>query len=332
MSSFKPNEGPTAKGISPKPKLQYNRFVDPNEQAFYLEYPSGWKIEGALYRISQIDIRGNIRMYSPDGKITLFLGDKELPYFIIPNSMLEWGGFREGTWYSAGYGNNMLVQRYYPGLQFATQYASKISEGQAKFLKENNRPELARQLMGLQEVLYNGINIRMDAGDVYFQAPTGKGMQEGYVFANTLKTEMVNSTSNWHVEQLYGFMATPDKTGEAMDILRNVVHSFKMNPDWVRMQSNLTNQVVDIFTQTNTQISEMIKSTYENRSASLDRSNQRFSDAIRGVERFVDQYGTQHTAESGSNYYWINQFQEIIGTDIYKNPDAQHFRELLRFK
>ncbi len=47
--------------------------------------------------------------------------DSELPSFTEPNQMLAMTGFREGSWYSACYGVNMLVRRYTPGAQFARE-------------------------------------------------------------------------------------------------------------------------------------------------------------------------------------------------------------------
>lgn len=32
----------------------------------------------------------------------------------------------------------------------------------------------------------------------------------------------------------------------------------------------------------------------------------------------------------GNNYYWINAFEETVGTDIFQNPDVMQFRELVR--
>lgn len=328
LGSFRPaREG--EEGKPPTPKIQYQSYADPSENAFSVSFPAGWKVEGALFRMAPTDVRTHVRMYSPDGQIMVYIGDKELPYFTMPNAMLEWTGFREGSWYSPGYGNNMLVQRYQPGMQFAVQYASGLAKGQVEIISQQDRPELARQLMGLQEMTTYGINQRMDAGEVQFKFHSSQGVRQGYVFANTIKIES-DGSGIWHVEQLFAYTATPDKDKEAREVLGNVVKSFQINPEWTRMQSNITTNVSRIVTETNQYISGVIHDTYENKQASQDRVHQRFDDYIRGVERVVDENGTQYEVKSGKNYYWINQFEDVIGTDTYKNPDALRFRELFR--
>lgn len=329
FSSFRPGSRQGTPQSKPGSTVSYKRYQDPSERAFDLEYPTNWKIEGALYRAAPTDVRVHVRMVSPDERITIFLGDKDLPYFTEPNAMLEWTGFREGSWYSPGYGNNMMVKQYTPGVDFAAQYASQIAGGTPEFLDREDRPELARQIMGLQETSYYGINQRMDAGNVAFQGSSDRGRFFGYVFANTLKVE-TNSNGIWHVEQLYGYLASPEKDKEARAILAKVIQSFHVNPEWAQMQSNITGNVSKIVTQTNSYISGIINETYSNRSAAQDRSNRNFDDYVRGVERLVDENGNEYEVKSGSNYYWIDQFQQSIGTNIYQNPDIQRFRALVR--
>ncbi|MFM8361733.1 MAG: hypothetical protein ACKOA4_03445 [Haliscomenobacter sp.] len=327
LTSFRPADEAKAEA----PKIAYASFSDPAEQAFTVEYPGNWKIEGGLYRAAATDVRSHVRITSPDGAILLFIGDNELPYFTLPNAMLEWTGFREGSWYSPGYGNNMLVQRYYPGVNFALQYAARIAQAPPTILQQQDRPDLARQLMGLQEITTYGINQRMDAGDVRFTFPSNNGQRSGYVFANTLKVEG-NGNGIWHVEQLIGYVAPPERAQEAADILGRVVRSFQINPQWARMQSNLSANVSKIVAETNQVISGIISDVYENRTQAQDRSNRRFDDYIRGVERVADENGKVYEVKSGNNYYWINQFEQVVGTDIYQNPDLTRFRQLIRIE
>gem|GEM_PF-3777586 len=54
-------------------------------------------------------------------------GHRPLLIFVIPNQMLLWSGFRESSWYSPGYGVQMLVKRYLPGIHFFwTNICSRI--------------------------------------------------------------------------------------------------------------------------------------------------------------------------------------------------------------
>ncbi len=34
----------------------------------------------------------------------------------------------------------------------------------------------------------------------------------------------------------------------------------------------------------------------------------------------------------GSNYYWMNDFNEVAGTNLYQNPDPSRFRKLVEIR
>ncbi len=97
------------------------QWQDPRENAFSLQVPKGWSIDGGMFRFATVDIRAEVTAVSPDGKISLRLGDKDIPLFTEPNPTLAMAGFHEGSLYSPGYGVVFLVKRYLPGVQFAEE-------------------------------------------------------------------------------------------------------------------------------------------------------------------------------------------------------------------
>ena len=78
--------------------------------------PRGWRVDGGLVRQASVDVRPYVRVNSPDGAVTVALGDSKVPPFAVPNAQLDYAGFGEGTWYSPGYGVRMLVRRFRRGV------------------------------------------------------------------------------------------------------------------------------------------------------------------------------------------------------------------------
>src|SRR5262245_38757951 len=75
----------TAPAAAPaRPSMQFVRWVDPYEQAFSFEVPSGWQMQGGLLR--RVDgVRAAWQATSPDGASMLFGGDPQMPaYFVFP--------------------------------------------------------------------------------------------------------------------------------------------------------------------------------------------------------------------------------------------------------
>src|SRR5579863_6969441 len=62
----------------------WTRFDDPNEHAFAIDVPAGWKVEGGLVRRGPVDLSMFLRALSPDGSILLILGDPAPAYFGTP--------------------------------------------------------------------------------------------------------------------------------------------------------------------------------------------------------------------------------------------------------
>jgi len=316
-------------------QLQTTRFRDPSENAFELEVPAGWRVEGGLRRRSAVDLKSVVRVTAPDAPVTVFIGDAEIPPFILPTQTLEWTGFREGSWYSPGYGTKMMVRRLLSGAQFAEEYArTRMGDTELNVTERRGRPDLSEGVNRISaQYAVAGIQSRLDCGEVAF---TGRGgAVAGYVFAGcqaTLAGEALGGGGTWTVEYLYGFAAPRERAAEAQAVLGRMIATVRVNPEWVRMQQGLTGAVADIVSKTGSFVGEQISRSYWNRQESQDRVARERSRTILGVEDLRDaETGEDHRVESGSNYYWIDHRGTIVGTDIHEQPNID-FRQLTRIE
>ncbi len=333
MAGFRAAGAPADADRAAKPSVRYVRWTDPREQAFSVEVPQGWQVNGGLFRFASVDIRGAVEVVSPDGEVRITAGDAELPTFTIPTQMHMMTGFQEGSWYSPGYGVNMMVRRYVPGLAFAQEYAaSKVARGctDVQVTEARERPDAVQAVneVNARFGVY-GVAQQLTAGEVFFGGKLGGRDVAGYCFAGTQLTQ-TGGMGLWKVEHLFTALATLEKKDLARDVLTHMIESYQINPQWAAMQQGITANTSKIVSQTHEEISGLIQGAYEGRQRSDDEISRRRSNAILGVEDVIDPVtGRELKIESGSNYYWIDHRGTIVGTDTHTLPGLD-FREMIR--
>lgn len=313
-----PNQQQAKQQATPNPLagIQFGRWQDPAENAFSLELPVNWRKEGGTVRRSAADVHGYIRTTSDDG-ILVFSNDRDMTAFTVPTDTLTWTGFREGSRYSPGYGTQLTVMRYLPGVVFAEQWAQRVSGGAVQIRDKKSRDDLAAQVNALHQGGMAQINTTF--GEVTFT--TAKG-QAGWILAGTQLISIAGS-SLWHVDTLVGFIAPPDKAPTAVAAMGRMIQTYQLNPQWFAAQQQTIAQTTRIVAQTNDYVSRVITDSYWSRQKTLDRVNQNFSDYIRGVQPVVNpNTGEQYEAVAGHNYYYLPPGSvHPIGTDVQAPPN-----------
>lgn len=326
-------QGPATGTLKRSAGPTYVKWSDPRENAFSLEVPSGWKVTGGLFRFASVDTRTALEAVSPDGRIRITCGDSNIPPFIAPNSMLQRGGFVEGSSYSPGYGVQMMVWRYMPGEQFARHYVTSSFArdcSNLSFIDVRSRPDTAQAVNSIYQQLGGYVSARIHTGEVSFTGQTGGKSVQGYCFAGTLLTSTDGTPGVWNIQMLYGYRAAPDQAPLGQSVLQHMVRTFQVNPQWAAMQQNISANVSKIVSRTNEEVCKIINDTYWSRQETLDEIGRRRSNANLGVEDVVDpRTGREFKVESGSNYYWVDPRGNVVGTTSATIPDID-FRALVR--
>lgn len=324
-----------AQGQKQVPSVRYVRWHEPRENAFSLEVPEGWAINGGLFRRASVQVQGAWESISPDGRIRITGGDAELPYFTEPNQMLAMTGFREGSWYSPGYGVAFMVRRYIPGAAFAREYVMLRMPRFCSEITITENRELPEAVSAINAVYAQhaglGVAMSLTAGEAAFTCRQQGHAMRGYYFAGTQRTQVAGMPGGiWNAEHLAGFLAAEDRLALAREVFDHMLKSIELNPQWVAMQQNITASTSRIVSRTNAEISRIIDQSYWSRQATMDEISRRRSNAILGVEDVIDPLtGRELKVESGSNYYWIDYRGTIVGTQTDTRPNLD-FRELVR--
>jgi hypothetical protein len=311
---------------------KFVQYLEPRERAFSIQIPQGWQATGGLVRLHAVDVRSDLRVSSPDGRVIMAFGDPQIPPFVEPNQTLDWTGFREGSAYSPGYGVTFMVRRFRDGLTFAREYVTGPVAQQCSAVQITNgrlRPDLVDAINKVYATNGTGVSFHMGAGEVEFACTRNGEATGGYVFALTQRTAAAG-TATWNVEKLYGVLAPRGQADAARALLAHMVASVQINPEWFQRQQGTTGAISRIVTQTNEVVSHGINDSWRKQQASQDELSRRRSNATLGLEDTVDTAtGQRYKVESGSNYYWVDLRGNIVGTDVHTRPNLD-FRELTR--
>ncbi len=319
---------------NPPGSMVYMAWQDPKENAFSLEVPKEWQVDGGLYRFASVDTRQDFVAVSPEGDITIRGGDRNIPSFALPNQMLEAAGIHEGSQYSPGYGLVMLVKSYMPGKDFAREYVKTIAAadcGDLAFTEERDRPDASSALNEIYQKLSAAVKVSLSTGEVSFTCRKNGQPYVGYFFAGTMLSQ-TDTVGNWNLTSLVGYLARTEKVSEAQAVLTHMLMTYKLNPQWAAMQQNIAANTSEIVTDTNNTIAGMISDSYWNRQAAQDNAARNFSNMILGQTDVVDpETGETWKVASGHNYYWRKEGTDTIaGSDIYDMPDID-FAPLLEY-
>jgi len=320
--------GPADRGI------HYVSWRDPNEGAFSVEVPHGWRIEGGTFRGGpSVDVRHAFSLSSQDGDVQITVGDPNIPPFVIPTSMSLMMGQVPRSWYDPGYGVKMMVMPYLSGKNYASEYAKgTISEWcpDLSISSSRNRADLANAFNQIRQqtgdLAYLGIIQEITAGDVAFTCSQNGVLRQGYYLAGTsFMGQMVGFKVSgvWLVDLLYGFTAPAEKVDLAEAVISHVVRSFEFDPQWMRSQQQMTAAASGIVAQTGAEIAQMMSESYWSRQEINSNIYRQWSNATLGLTDVRDEAtGETWSVASGHNYYWRQSGTNVIaGENVGDRPD-----------
>jgi len=327
LKSFRFGEPAAGQGTA-APRLQYVRFTDPSEQAFSLDVPQGWQVQGGTNRRAATDLVHSFQVISPDQRIVIQYNDPSIPAFTLPNQMLAYAGLREGSWYDSGYGVKLLINRYLPGGQFLAGYLQKNYAPrveQFEFVSQNDRPDLAEDFNRIvASAQAYGVQVSEHVGEADFRFRRNGELYAGYGLAITMLSYVqASQASDWVVDKLLIFTGPESQADLAQEIYGHMLQTLQWNPQWLEAQSRTTMNVSQIVAQTNQMITQIIHDVHANRQGTIDRTSRRFSNAILGQTDVVNpETGETWKVEAGHNYYWGKPGTNVVaGTNTFTRPD-----------
>ncbi|MBV9762222.1 MAG: hypothetical protein JO340_16795 [Acidobacteriaceae bacterium] len=276
------------------PVTQWTRFDDPNEKAFYIDVPAGWKTEGGLVRRNAIDYSMFLRVLSPDASILLILGDPGPGLFATPHF---------------GAGGN--ARPYLPGESLARQYAdSSLPEvcSSLTFLSGADRPDIANGPLS-----YMTPYARHDAGEVNYSCMHNGKPARAYMLAVTYMYSVM-----WGQSLLAGCIAPAERLDDAKKTIRHMLENAHYDPAWARRQQASINSAAAALnraTLAQTKYSEDLRANAQRQMAEMNRQFNSFNDVLTQTATFTDASGAVYrNVPNTKSYHWRGTDGRIVET------------------
>jgi hypothetical protein len=309
--------------------LQWVQWRDPAEAAFTVPVPRGWTVQGGLQRPNVLAWQPEVVVTSPDGTVSVRMGDGRLELFAVPYELPMVGGLPPGTKPSFAGGE---FSEYLPGARFLAQYYIPRRFGQVAGLQGADLPDLARQAFGLQPPPAP-MQGRADAGVVRFElGPPGDRRVAQYVATTHLilpPPGISGAAGNWYVGLLHGYVCRPEREALAQAVLTGMASGFRWDVNWYARQVQIDIGNAKVTVAGIEELNRISADTNRLHAAGMDAAQGPLVQAARGVTEVRDAAGnTYRVPVTGhQNYYLVERTGQIVATDAELPP--YEFRELM---
>lgn len=289
-------------------KYSFVNFTDPKENAFTINIPKGWQVSSNSGLIRPY-IDAGILLQAASSENQGFLYISPYGVYTVPNDLLDFAGFTEGSYYdpSGGVSNPMLVKKYTEAKDFLSEYVQQLDIN-AQVLEVIDRPDLINP---------NPISLitKQSSAEITY---TADGLM--YKLIAYIYLIEYSGTGIW-AATLFGYYSPENLFNETEYLVLKSQESFKVNSQWAAKEAQEANKRAGIISSTQDSISDTISSTFEYRTESQDRINNEWSKTTLGIEEVYNpETGETRYPGSGSKYYWMDNRNNIYGTETDESP------------
>lgn len=319
------SDGQAGNGHSAGARLAWTQFTDPFEQAFSLQVPQGWKVQGGLFRIGFSDERTMVSIKSPDGQIEIRFGDISVPSYTPPNPY----HVREGEPYDLGAQAQMVVEHYRSGPDYAVMYAH------SRFAQVCRNPQTPSTVVDFS--FADAIPVKGDkvsSGQIEYLCQTDAGPRIALVYAKTVLAPPI-----WQVPTLVSLLAPPDRLDYALSVTHQSAQTFRLSQQWMARQQRMDEQgmqyqrlrqqqriwelgqQVQQFEAQMHQMQNQVNAFERHQRMAIEQGDE-FSNALNGLTPTTDPLtGENRTVWTGTqDHYWANGLGQVVNSHDSPSP------------
>ncbi len=218
--------------------ISYTTWVDPIENAFAIEVPVSWTVDGGMY-----DVFGTklpfYSLLSPDESILIFVGQTEILLSLQPSPAWEQAGYSEGTSVYADNSFYVRIASYRTGAQAAQEI---VEANIAPLCEQFNITEVRdrQDSSGLTP----DQSAYVSAGEVAYTCVIEGTPAVGYQYAVTYATIDPTYGEVWTIQDIFGFIAEAGREEEAIVALTHSMQSFTPNDQWLQAYQQQQQQII----------------------------------------------------------------------------------------
>ena len=307
-------------------------------EAFTFLAPVDWQVDGGIVWRAHPTMPASVAMRVRNPK-----GLEQLENF--PTVAFSWGGYLPVTGFPQG--SIYLGNEVQPPVRDAIAYLKERhlprarANVQAKIVQTEALPKLAEAARQAEQApLLGGPQMVFTAGRVRLEYQLqGRAVEEDlYCVLNSMALPTGNMTIQI-ADKLCGLRAPKGQLEQAAKLFETMIHSTRVNLQWFSQYSQLVQALTQAqmnqiraagelsryISRTSSEISDMMRQSYEQRQTSQDRINKNWSQYMRGVDEYHDPVaGRPVELPSGYRNAWVSGNGEYIVTDsVNFNPNVE---------
>jgi hypothetical protein len=305
--------------------VSWIQYTDPFEQAFSLQVPRGWTVQGGLFRMGYSDERTMVNLKSPDGQIEIRFGDVSVPSYTPPNPYHA----REGEVYDLGAQAQMVVEHYRTGPEYAVMYSH------SRFAHQCKNPQAPSSMADFS--FPDAIPVHGDkvsAGQIAYLCQTDSGQKMALTYVKTVLAGQV-----WQVPTVVSLIAPADRLDFARSVAAHSSQTFHLNQQWMayqqqmdaegmqyqrlrqqRRRDDLGRQVQQFEARMHAMQNQV--NAFERHQAAFQGQVDQFSNALNGLTPTTDPLtGENRTVWTGTqDHYWANGLGQVVNSHDRPSP------------
>ena len=200
-----------AQGLS---QVAWTTFTDPNEDAFSIEVPRGWRVAGGVVRKIPLWPSLVLRVLSPDRRTLIAVGDPDSVPYNAPIAAREY------------------VRRF-------TESAMSRACSGLKIVDVVDLPDVERFASSNSLGPYN----QWSAAQAAFTCNGGR--QAGVAGEAIAVLQYMTTLRSGHAQVLAAFVTATGQENEADQLLNHMIGSLRQNPEWSARQQRMAQQLAE---------------------------------------------------------------------------------------
>jgi len=316
----------TGSPAAPAALPRMTKWREANEGAFVIPIPEGWQVQGGIQRISNTDIRGGIRVWSPDGASMVQFNDVRLDKVLVPGRLAS---------PQAQLGRGWRMGPHLSGLQVAETYLRQmwtkdLTLTNVEVVARQDRTDLSSQADQLPQRM--GVRgVQHLYGELTFRATRQGKPVEGRLLGmtRTMWSPDPAQFGGSYETETKGFLGPAGTSATLARIGGYMEANCEYNYQWIAANRQAAQQDVRATLNQMRASAEAQQKAFWERMDASDRRRDAVNDVLGGTVRLTDGQGNQYEAKAGSNYYFYDvqaggkagrPNDAVVGADIYPSP------------
>jgi hypothetical protein len=300
--------------------FHFTRVPEPNERAFTVLVPAGWRVSGGITRVNPMAANGALNsigakldfsLSSPDGRI-LLRWYPETNYFDMRGNPAQ-AMFPPGSSY-----NGAPVCPKLNALAYLQQVVLRRAHPRASNVRVTGTYPLPKAAASYDQfVRQTGLPIqfRFDAALLTVQYREDGAPWEEALYS-AVQDWGAAGAGLWTNKDTFSMRAPPGELEKAGRVVSVILNSVELNPRWVEGEIRGQIQRNEIAARTQQEIARLDREIVEHRRRTNAEIDNQMYHSLMGTEEYVNPITRK--VEVGSNawdYRWVNDRGETIYTD-----------------